>query len=72
MTAGSMLNQSSRHPLSGPRGLWSFLHIDPVLMLLLLALIGGGLVVLYSGADQNIAVVKAQGSRTCCSNTMCV
>ncbi len=63
MAAGSMFNESLRHPLSGPRGIWSFLHIDPVLMLLLLALIAGGLVVLYSGADQNMAVVKAQGVR---------
>lgn len=63
MPAGSMFNESLRHPLSGPRGIWSFLHIDPVLMVLLLALIAGGLVVLYSGADQNMAVVKAQGVR---------
>ncbi|MFN2360599.1 MAG: rod shape-determining protein RodA [Marinobacter sp.] len=63
MAAGGMFNQSALRPLSGPRGIWSALHIDPLLMLLLLALIAGGLVVLYSGADQNMAVVKAQGIR---------
>lgn len=63
MPAGSLLNRSARHPLSGPRGIWSALHIDPILLLLLLALIAGGLVVLYSGADRNMAVVKAQGVR---------
>lgn len=63
MSTGSLFNQPARHPLSGPRGVWSVLHIDPVLLLLLLALIAGGLVVLYSGADRNIAVVKAQGIR---------
>ncbi|WP_407657578.1 rod shape-determining protein RodA [Marinobacter profundi] len=39
------------------------LHLDPVLLLLLLILVAGGLFVLYSGADQNIAVVKSQGVR---------
>ncbi len=63
MAADNLFNPSARHSLSGPRGLWSVLHIDPVLMFLLLALIAGGLVVLYSGADQNMAVVKAQGVR---------
>lgn len=63
MAVGGMFNQSARHPLSGSRGIWSVLHIDPVLMFLLLALITGGLVILYSGADQNTAVVKAQGIR---------
>jgi rod shape determining protein RodA len=63
MPAGSLFNQSARHPLSGPRGIWSVLHIDPILLLLLLALIAGGLFVLYSGADRNLEVVKAQGIR---------
>lgn len=63
MSTGNLFNQSTRHPLSGSRGIWSVLHIDPVLLLLLLALIAGGLVVLYSGADRNMAVVKAQGIR---------
>ncbi|MEX2476208.1 rod shape-determining protein RodA [Marinobacter sp.] len=60
---GKSLGQSSSHPLTRPRGLFSALHIDPILLTLLLLLIGGGLVVLYSGADQNIEVVKAQGVR---------
>jgi len=63
MSSGNLFSHSARHPLSGPRGIWSALHIDPILLLLLLALIAGGLVVLYSGADRNIAVVKAQGIR---------
>lgn len=63
MAVGDMFSQSAHHPLSGSRGIWSVLHIDPILLLLLLALIAGGLVVLYSGADQNMAVVKAQGIR---------
>lgn len=63
MATGSLFNQSARHPLSGPRGIWSVLHIDPILLLLLLALIAGGLFVLYSGADRNLDVVKAQGIR---------
>ena len=63
MSAGSLFNQSARHPLSGPRGIWSVLHIDPILLFLLLTLIAGGLFVLYSGADRNLEVVKAQGIR---------
>ncbi|KPP98223.1 rod shape-determining protein RodA [Marinobacter sp. HL-58] len=63
MAAGGIFNHSATHPLSRSRGIWSALHIDPLLMLLLLILIAGGLVVLYSGADQNMAVVKAQGIR---------
>ena len=42
MPAGSLLNQSARHPLSSPRGIWSALHIDPILLFLLLTLIAGG------------------------------
>jgi rod shape determining protein RodA len=38
-------------------------HLDPVLLVLLLMLMGGGLFVLYSGADRNIDVVKGQGIR---------
>ena len=63
MQASSLFNQSARHPLSGPRGIWSVLHIDPILLFLLLTLIAGGLFVLYSGADRNLEVVKAQGIR---------
>ncbi len=60
---GKALGQPAHHPLSRPRSLWSAFHIDPILLGLLLLLIGGGLVVLYSGADRNIEVVKAQGIR---------
>lgn len=63
MPAGSLFSQSGRHPLSNPRGFWSALHIDPILLVLLLTLIAGGLFVLYSGADRNLEVVKAQGVR---------
>ncbi len=46
------------------RSIWSALHLDPILLGgLLLLLVGGGLFVLYSGADRNIDVVKAQGIR---------
>ncbi|MDX1598363.1 MAG: rod shape-determining protein RodA [Marinobacter sp.] len=62
MILGKGLNTAD-HPLSRPRSLWSVFHIDPILLTLLLLLIGGGLVVLYSGADRNIEVVKAQGIR---------
>ncbi|WP_297795637.1 rod shape-determining protein RodA [uncultured Marinobacter sp.] len=62
MILGKGLNTAD-HPLSRPRSLWSVFHIDPILLTLLLLLVGGGLVVLYSGADRNIEVVKAQGIR---------
>lgn len=60
---GKALGQPAHHPLSRPRSLWSAFHIDPILLGLLLLLIGGGLFILYSGADRNIEVVKAQGIR---------
>ncbi|TNE98410.1 MAG: rod shape-determining protein RodA, partial [Gammaproteobacteria bacterium] len=63
MPLGDMLSPSSAQPLGRPRGIWSTLHLDPVLLFLLLALVSGGLFVLYSGADRNIEVVKAQGIR---------
>ena len=49
--------------LGNPRGFWATVHLDPILLVLLLMLMGGGLFVLYSGADRNIDVVKAQGIR---------
>ncbi|WP_323752648.1 rod shape-determining protein RodA [Marinobacter sp.] len=49
--------------LGRSRSIWSILHLDPILLFLLLTLVGGGLFVLYSGADRNIEVVKAQGIR---------
>lgn len=49
--------------LGRQRSLWSIVHLDPVLLFLLLVLVSGGLFILYSGADRNIEVVKAQGIR---------
>ncbi|MFV8571770.1 rod shape-determining protein RodA [Marinobacter sp. SBS5] len=49
--------------LGRSRSIWNILHLDPILLFLLLMLVGGGLFVLYSGADRNIEVVKAQGIR---------
>src|SRR5690606_9346042 len=49
--------------LGRARSIWSVLHLDPILLLLLLTLVGSGLFILYSGADRNIEVVKAQGIR---------
>lgn len=64
MAASELFDQSENQSLAGPgRRFWSLVHIDPVLLLLLLALVAAGLVVLFSGADQNMAVVKAQGLR---------
>lgn len=53
------MSQHFQHPDT----LWSRIHIDPTLLILLLLLIGAGLFVLYSGADRDLAVVKAQGVR---------
>ncbi|QBM17980.1 peptidoglycan glycosyltransferase MrdB [Marinobacter sp. JH2] len=59
----SLLEGPADNALGRSRSIWSILHLDPVLMFLLLMLVGGGLFVLYSGADRNIDVVKAQGIR---------
>ncbi|OEY66731.1 rod shape-determining protein RodA [Marinobacter sp. X15-166B] len=53
----------SGQSFSRPAGLWSRLHIDPLLLVLLLLLVGAGLFVLYSGADRDLQVVKAQAVR---------
>nr|WP_282450641.1 rod shape-determining protein RodA [Marinobacter xestospongiae] len=58
-----MFSQRASGGLGSRRGLWSILHLDPILLLLLLALVAGGMVVLYSGADRNFAVVEAQAVR---------
>jgi len=64
MAFSDLFDQPDNQSLSGPgRRLWSVLHIDPILLVLLLVLVAAGLVVLFSGADQNIAVVKGQGIR---------
>ena len=43
------------------RTLWQRLHIDPVLLLLLCALAGYGLFVLYSAADDHLIAMEKQG-----------
>ncbi|GGC81919.1 rod shape-determining protein RodA [Marinobacter halophilus] len=63
MALGGLLNSSADNHLTRSRSVWSAIHLDPLLLLLLLLLIGAGLFVLYSGADRNIEVVKAQGIR---------
>lgn len=63
MAAREVFSSTASNPLGRPRGFWFALHVDPILLVLLVALISGGLFVLYSGADRNIDVVKAQGLR---------
>ncbi|SOC56058.1 cell elongation-specific peptidoglycan biosynthesis regulator RodA [Chromohalobacter canadensis] len=56
----------SRAPADGmgrKRSLWSRLHLDPWLLLLLLSLMGAGLVVLYSASGMSLAVTLGQASR---------
>ncbi len=53
----------SHHPLSGSRSIWTALHLDPFLLVLLLALLSFGLIILFSGGDGRIELVKAQGIR---------
>ncbi|MEX0603674.1 MAG: rod shape-determining protein RodA [Marinobacter sp.] len=53
----------THHPLSGARSIWAALHIDPFLLVLLLVLLSFGLIVLFSGGDGRIALVKAQSVR---------
>ncbi|MEC7815487.1 MAG: rod shape-determining protein RodA [Pseudomonadota bacterium] len=63
MALGKLLGPSAQRGLDRQRTIWSVLHIDPILLFLLMLLVGAGLFVLYSGADRNIEVVKAQGIR---------
>jgi len=63
MAFRNLVDPAASAPLARSRGFWSALHLDPILLLLLLMLVSGGLFVLYSGADRNIEVVKAQGIR---------
>ncbi|MHB0776982.1 rod shape-determining protein RodA [Halomonas sp. WWR20] len=51
--------------VSRKRSLWSRIHIDPWLLILLLILLGAGLVVLYSASGQRLHVVTAQAIRFC-------
>lgn len=63
MALKALLDPAANNPLGRQRSVWNALHIDPILLLLLTLLICGGLFVLYSGADRNLEVVKAQGLR---------
>lgn len=45
------------------KSIWERIHIDPWLLGLLLALMAGGLLVLYSASGQRIEVVIAQAVR---------
>ncbi len=63
MAIGKLLTRHETGGLGRPRSIWTTLHLDPVLLLLLLLLTVGGLFVLYSGADRNLDVVKAQAIR---------
>ena len=63
MATREVFSSTASNPLGRPRGVWSALHLDPILLVLLVALVSGGLFVLYSGADRNLDVVKAQGIR---------
>ncbi len=50
----------SHHHFSRKAGTWQRLHIDPLLLVILLALAAFGLTVLYSAAGQDIYFVKRQ------------
>ncbi len=63
MAFKALLDSTASNPLGRHRSIWTALHLDPILLFLLLILISGGLFVLYSGADRNLEVVKAQGIR---------
>lgn len=63
MAARDFIRQGSSRPLMNQQGFWSAIHVDPILLVLLLTLISLGLFVLYSGADSDINMVKAQGVR---------
>jgi len=63
MANRDILHGTDSSSLGNPRGFWAAVHLDPILLVLLLILMGGGLFVLYSGADRNIEVIKAQGIR---------
>ncbi|MFE8072732.1 rod shape-determining protein RodA [Marinobacteraceae bacterium S3BR75-40.1] len=59
-------------PSSQHRGVLSGIHLDPILLLLLLMLVGAGLFVLYSGADSSAEVVRRQVVRLCVALTVMV
>lgn len=49
--------------LHAPQGFLAKIHLDPILLVLLLILLVGGLFVLYSGGDSSIAIVESQIAR---------
>ncbi|MGO2241973.1 MAG: rod shape-determining protein RodA [Halomonas sp.] len=64
----SMRGHPVRPPDSGisrRKSIWERIHLDPWLLGLLLVLMSGGLVVLYSASGQSIDSVIAQGLRFC-------
>ncbi|MDY6797321.1 MAG: rod shape-determining protein RodA [Pseudomonadota bacterium] len=63
MATHSLFDATTGDGLVPRKSWWSIVHIDPWLLLLLVILITGGLFVLYSGADRDMAVVEAQGIR---------
>ncbi|WP_235039554.1 rod shape-determining protein RodA [Vreelandella profundi] len=71
----SMRGYPVRPPDSGisrRKSIWERIHLDPWLLGLLLVLMGGGLVVLYSASGQSIDSVIAQGVRFCLALTVMV
>ncbi|MBC7192878.1 rod shape-determining protein RodA [Marinobacter sp.] len=63
MVAHGLFDATTGDGLVPRKSWWSIVHIDPWLLLLLVILVTGGLFVLYSGADRDMAVVEAQGIR---------
>ncbi|MAA64649.1 MAG: rod shape-determining protein RodA [Alteromonadaceae bacterium] len=57
------IRSSTSHTIGAPKGFMSSIHLDPVLLVLLLILLGSGLFVLYSGADSSVEMVKSQCAR---------
>lgn len=54
---------SSEARLGRPKGWLARAHLDPLLLLLLVALSGAGLVILYSGSNGDMATIERQGVR---------
>ncbi|SFM74884.1 rod shape-determining protein RodA [Marinobacter zhejiangensis] len=63
MRASGFLSPTPDRGFTRQKSIWSVLHLDPILLLLLFLLVGGGMFVLYSGADRNLEMLKAQGIR---------
>ncbi|WP_423202263.1 rod shape-determining protein RodA [Marinobacter salicampi] len=63
MASRDFLQKLPSQQLTQSRGFWSMVHLDPILLVLLIGLVGFGLVILYSGGDGRIELVKGQGVR---------